>query len=289
MLCDATHSEQKSLHEYCLLHFGIGVPSSTIRRMSKAFWHIGHCSLFQHLSPSLLAEIEGRARVRTFAKGSAIYVPLDNASNVFLLAEGRIRLCSSTPDGKQAILALVEPGEIFGELAVLNSIDYEERAEAALASTVILLPGDELRKLMEVSPSMAIGITKLIGFRRTRIERRLRSLLFRSNRDRLIHLLVELAEQYGRLHVDGVVLTISLSHQELASIIGSTRESVTMLLGELQSEGLVQVSRKKLVIRDLRRLAAMLEMPMPVVLAASRAESQAQAFQIGKMSNAKDF
>ncbi len=256
--------------------------------MAKGFWHIGRCSLFQQLSPSVLAELEGRARVRTFPKGSAIYVPSDSASDVFLLAEGRIRLCSTTPDGKQAVLALVEPGEVFGELAVINPGEHEERAEAALASTVILLPGDEVRRLMEVSPSVTIGITKLIGFRRSRIERRLRSLLFRSNRDRLVHLLVELAEQYGRLHAEGVLLTISLSHQELASIIGVTRESVTMLLGELQLEGLVRVSRKKLVIRDLHRLARIVELPVPAVQVASRAESNAQSFQIGRANSYKD-
>ncbi len=257
--------------------------------MAKAFWHIGRCSLFQQLSPSVLAELEGRARVQMFPKGIAIYVPNDSANNIFLLAEGQIRLCSTTPDGKQVLHAWIEPGEIFGELAVINPGGHEERAEAALASTVIMLPGDEIRRLMEVSPAMSIGITKLIGFRRARIERRLRSLLFRSNRDRLVHLLVELSEQYGRLHSEGVMLTISLSHQELASIIGATRESVTMLLGELQLEGLVRVSRKKLLVRDLRRLASIADLPVPAVQVASRAESVARLFQLGAANNVNDL
>jgi CRP/FNR family transcriptional regulator, cyclic AMP receptor protein len=263
--------------------------ATRIACMAKGFWHIGRCSLFQQLSPSVLAELEGRARVQSYPKGSAVYVPNDSTDNVFLLAEGRIRLCSITPDGKQATHAWIEPGEIFGELAVINPGGQEERAEAALASTVIMLPGDEVRRLMEASPAMSIGITKLIGFRRARIERRLRSLLFRSNRDRLIHLLVELAEQYGRLHSEGVLLTISLSHQELASIIGATRESVTMLLGEMQLEGLVRVSRKRLLVRDLRRLATIVELPVPVIQVASRAESVAKSFQLGTANNSNDL
>lgn len=177
-------------------------------------------------------------------------------------------------------MAFIEPGEIFGELAVLNSSDHEERAEAAVASTVIMLPGDDFRKVMESSPELAIGITKLIGFRRARIERRLRGLLFRSNRERLCQLLVELADQYGRQKAEGVELTIALSHQDLASVIGSTRESVTMLLGELQLERLIKVSRKRVLIRDLKCLSAIVQLPTPVVTDVSRTEANAELFRL---------
>ncbi len=249
--------------------------------MAKALWHVGNCSLFQQLSPAQLTILEQKARLRTFAKGSAIYLPSDQADSVFLLAEGRIRLCSNTPDGKQAIMAFVEPGEVFGELALFHSSNHEERAEAATNATVILLPGDEVRQFMENCPQLAIGVTKLIGFRRARIERRLRSLLFRSNRDRLIQLLVELAEQYGKKHPLGIAISISLSHQELASIIGATRESVTMILGDLQSEGLLQVSRQRLLILDLYRLASMVQLTAPSVGDVSRSESKSMQFRMG--------
>lgn len=95
----------------------------------------------------------------------------------------------------------------------------------------------------------------MIGWRRRRIERRLKGLLFRSNRKRLIHLLLELAEDYGRGVPEGVLITLGLSHQELAAVIGATRETVTVLLGELQLEGFLSVKRRKLVVKALERLA----------------------------------
>ncbi|MEZ6134051.1 MAG: Crp/Fnr family transcriptional regulator [Pirellulaceae bacterium] len=101
-------------------------------------------------------------------------------------------------------------------------------------------------------------MTKLIGLRRKRIERRLKSLLFRNNRDRLTHLLTELAEQYGNATTEGIELGLRLSHQDLASIIGATRETVTTLLGEMQSEGLVKIHRQRLVVLDIPRLGASL-------------------------------
>ena len=250
--------------------------------MAKAFWHVSHCSLFQQLSPDQLAQLEQKARSRTFAKGDAVYLPTDQADSVFLLAEGRIRLCSITQDGKQAIMAFVEPGEVFGELALFHSSNHEERAEAATAATVILLPGEDVRRFMENCPQLAIGVTKLIGFRRARIERRLRGLLFRSNRDRLIQLIVELAEQYGKKHPLGVAIGIALSHQELASIIGATRESVTMILGDLQAEGLLQVMRQRLLVQDIRRLAGIVQLNVPSIGDVSRSESNLEQFRKGR-------
>lgn len=224
--------------------------------MTQMLWHVRNCSLFQRLTEAQLGTLEQRSRIRKFPKGSTIYLPTDLSDSAFLLAEGRVRMCSTTPEGKQSILAFVEPGELFGELAIVDTSEREERAEAVQNSTVVLLPGDHLRQLMEDAPGLAMGVTKLIGLRRKRVERRLRSLLFRSNRERLSQLLVDLAEQYGNATTDGIELAIKLSHQDLASIIGATRETVTTVLGELQSEGLVRIQRQKLTLLDLRRLVA---------------------------------
>ncbi len=248
--------------------------------MAQRLWYVRNCSLFQRLSAEYLSRLEQRARIREFPRNSTVYLPSDIADGAFLLAQGRIRICSTTPDGKQAILAFVEPGELFGELALIEVGEREERAEAATDCTVVLLPGDELRRLMENFSDISLGVTKLIGLRRKRVERRLRSLLFRSNHDRLAHLLLELVEQYGRPSPEGVLLEIKLSHQELSSIIGATRETITALLGEMQLDGLLKISRQKIVVRDLRRLAADRGIPVPILSAATSAAAMSQQFQL---------
>jgi len=233
--------------------------------MPQQLWYVRECSLFQRLSAQQLNRLEQHARMREFPRHSTIFLPTDVADGVFLLGQGRVRICSNTADGKQAILAFIDPGEVFGELSLIQGGEREERAEAAIDSMVFLLPGDELRQMLEESAALSLGVTKLIGLRRKRIERRLRNLLFRSNRDRLGHLLLELTEQYGKTTADGVLLEIKLSHQELASIIGVTRETVTTLLGEMQQEGLLQISRQKVVIRNLQRLSAGLDATVPTL------------------------
>ena len=97
-------------------------------------------------------------------------------------------------------------------------------------------------------------ITKLIELRLRRLERRLNSLLFRSNRERLGTLLIDLVEQYGKPADDGILIDIKLSHQDLAGLIGATRESVTHLLGAMQLEGIIRFGRQRIVVRDPDRL-----------------------------------
>jgi CRP/FNR family transcriptional regulator, cyclic AMP receptor protein len=231
--------------------------------MAEKLWYLKRCNFFERLTPSELEFLESRSRVRTLPPRAPVYLPADQADSVLLLAEGRVKLCHLTPDGKQSILAFIDPGELFGELSLIADGTRDEYAETVEASTIVLIPGEAMQKLLEQRPDVTLGITKLIGLRRRRIERRLKNLLFRSNRERLTHLLLELVEQYGRQTADGVRLALPLSHQELANIIGSTRETVTVLLGELQSERLLTVGRRKITIRDVERLARSVQTTAP--------------------------
>ncbi|MEM6798717.1 MAG: Crp/Fnr family transcriptional regulator [Planctomycetota bacterium] len=233
--------------------------------MTEKLWYLKQCRLLQQLTPEELGPLESQARSRQFPRGAPIYLPADYADGVMLLTSGRAKLCSFTDEGKQAILAFIEPGEIFGELALFSPGEREEYAEAVEKSTVILLPAEAMRELLERHPQVSLGVTKLFGLRRRRIERRLKYLLFRSNRERLVSLLLELAEQYGQASENGVDLRIKLSHQDLASIIGSTRETVTVLLGELQAEGKIKTGRRRIAITDLEVLAKSIQAPTPSI------------------------
>lgn len=224
--------------------------------MSEKYWHIKNCDLFRQLSEEQVRRVEMRSRAREFPRASPVYLPAQHSDSVLLLVRGRIKICHITPEGKQSILAFIDPGEIFGELAIFEPGQRDESAETVEKSLVVLIPSGEIHQLMSESPDLSIGITKLIGLRRRRIERRLKNMLFHSNRDRLIHLLLELAESYGEATPAGVELQIKLTHQELANVIGSTRETVTVLLGELQNEKFIKLTRRIITIVDLDRMAA---------------------------------
>lgn len=224
--------------------------------MTERIWFLKRCNLFESLSLEDIGELEACCRVRTFPRKSLVYAPDDRAEGVLLLLRGRVCIHTITDEGKRAVLAFIEPGEVFGELAVLEAGTREEFAEACEESTLVFIPAEAFRRLMARSPEVSLAITKLIGLRRRRLERRLGSLLFRSHRARLVHALLDLAEEYGAKEARGeIALRIRLSHQDLANLIGSTRESVTIALGELQAEGYLRVGRRRITVRDLQGLA----------------------------------
>ncbi|MDA7979907.1 MAG: Crp/Fnr family transcriptional regulator [Pirellulales bacterium] len=219
--------------------------------------------------------------MRKFNRKAPIYLPRDEADGVLLLASGRVKICHVSPEGKQSILAFIEAGELFGELAIFENGQREEYAEAVETATAILIPAAEIRQLMAEDPKLSLGVTKLIGMRRQRVERRLKYLLFHSNRDRLVHLLLELAERYGKPTPDGLDLGIRLSHQDLGAVIGSTRETVSITLGELQAEGYLEIGRRRLVLKDLERLAKSVNVPTPTLNLAKARENVLRKPQIG--------
>jgi CRP-like cAMP-binding protein len=154
-------------------------------------------------------------------------------------------------------MGFIDVGEIFGELSAIDGVAREEFAEAMEATRVVAIPRRDFSRLLERRPELSLKLTRLIGLRRRQIERRLKSMLFQSHRERLLGLLVELGEKYGQTSECGTLLSIRLSHQELASIIGSTRETITLLLGAFQNEGILRVIRRRICIRNLASLQAM--------------------------------
>lgn len=233
--------------------------------MADSFWYIKNCNLFAQLSASDIAQLESQSRMRTLKKGEPVYLPHEQADGVLLVASGRVKICHATPDGKQSILGFVDTGEVFGELSLLGTEKRDEYVETTEKTTLVLLPKQALEEVIRKYPSIVLGVTKLIGSRRQRVEKRLRNLLFRSNRERVIHLLLELCEKYGVISENAIALNIRLSHQEMACIIGSTRETVTVVLGQLQKEGFLKIARRRVVITDLDRLAREVNESAPVV------------------------
>ncbi len=223
--------------------------------MRDSFWYLKNCDLFSRLAPQDIAEIESQSRMRQLKRGEPVYLPDEQADGVLLVAQGRVKICHATPDGKQSILGFIDAGEIFGELALLGGERRDEYVETTEKTTLVLIPKQTMQQIVHRYPELVLGVTKLIGMRRQKIQRRLRNLLFRSNRERVIHLLLELSEKYAEPTPEGYLLNIRLSHQEMACIIGSTRETVTVVLGQLQKEEFLKIARRKILIKDMSRLA----------------------------------
>jgi CRP-like cAMP-binding protein len=223
--------------------------------MKEKIWFLKDCDLFARLSAADKRHLERQAVMRTFPSGTFVYFPTDPGQSVLVVARGRIKIKFISPDGQETILAFVGPGELFGELAIIDMQPRNEYAETVAETTVIAIPREDMLALMERHAELSLHVTRLFGFRRRRLENRLRNILFCSVRQRVVALMMELVETNGQRVGNDWEITLPLSHQDLASLIGATRETVTLTLGQLQQEQMIRVQRRRLTIVDRTRLA----------------------------------
>lgn len=222
--------------------------------MEATLWYLKRCPLFEGLSSDQAERLDRHAVMRKFKKRALVYSPTEPGQSVMVLAKGQIKIKDITPEGKETILTFIEPGEIFGELAILDDEPRQDYAEAVADSEVLVLTRESLLWLMQERGDVTLSITKLMGFRRKHIENRLRNVLFLSSRERMVRILHELVQTHGDRVENYCEIRLSLSHQDLASLIGVTRETVTVVLGQLQGEKLIKIRRRHLSILDCERL-----------------------------------
>jgi CRP-like cAMP-binding protein len=152
--------------------------------------------------------------------------------------------------GPEATLGYVRPGEVFGELEAFSDRPRESFAQAVRPSRAWRIPHEELRRLLAAHPGIAFRVTTQIGSRFKRIESRVESLVFRSLRSRMAFILLELAEDFSREDGDEVLIDLPLSQQDLATLVGATRQSVNACLRELRAARLIKYRKRRFALLD---------------------------------------
>ncbi len=185
-----------------------------------------------------------------FRRRSPIYLAPDR---VYQLQSGRVKMSHVSTEGREVILDFVEPGELFGEMQILDASE-DVTAEALEDSRVLAIPRARLEGLLHDRPGLALRLARLVAVRRQRTELRLRTLAYSTVPQRLGNLLLQLCRQYGAPHHRGTLLRIRLSQGELGNLIGASREIVNCTLSEFRQKSLVDVSRTQLIVRE-RELA----------------------------------
>lgn len=216
---------------------------------------------FQWLSPLPTAALEGllkgSSRLR-YRPAELIFGPADSPRSVYLLESGLVRIYRLASSGAEATLGLVRPGEVFGELVAFGDYTRDSFAEAIQFTTVWRTPRRLFQRAIARQPSLALEVTRQIIGRFKRLEGRVEDLVFRSVRGRLVHVLLELAEEVGETENRGVRLPPDLHQADLATLIGSSRQTVNQCLHELESEGLLQLNNRYIYLNQPARLASLL-------------------------------
>lgn len=222
-------------------------------------WYLKKFNLFEEFTPEEMEALVPITHMGRTPLGTPFYLPQDPSDRVFLLKEGRVKISKVSEDGKQLTLGILEPGEIFGELALVDEGPRGTTAEALEDTFICVIGRRDFERLLEKKPGLALKVTKLIGVRRKAIEAKVEDLVFKDVGSRLAKLLLELAASYGTKVGKGTRIDVKLTHQELAALIGSTRETTTSTLNEFRRLGLIEVEKRRIVVVDdeaLKILAA---------------------------------
>jgi CRP-like cAMP-binding protein len=205
-------------------------------------WHVRRPPWLESLKPDLAQQIRRSALIRTFAPGDRIFGPTREVENVWLVEHGLVRLYRVVPDGREITISLVRPGHIFGEVPVLNELPRVSSAEAMRRSTCWRIPRESFLRVVRSDPEAGFAITKEIAGKIARIETRLEDMVFRSVESRLARTLAQLAEEFGVEAGEWVRLELPITQTELATLVGTTRQSV--------SEGLQGLAKQGHIARD---------------------------------------
>jgi CRP-like cAMP-binding protein len=219
-------------------------------------WFFDNVNLFNLLCPHKFKEYKACHTFDAYKKSDYIYFEEDSASKIYLIEKGKVKLGYYNEDGTEVVKAILTKGELFGEKAILGEEIRNEFAQSVDASTSICPIGVEtMHDLMRDNKTFSLKIYKFLGLRFKKLERRLQLILFKDTRTRFLEFTKELCEEYGYDcdKTGDKVIKHPYTQKDIASLIGTSRSNLNVLMNELKEENMITFNRKEL--RLLQKIA----------------------------------
>ncbi len=218
-------------------------------------WYLERNRLFHGVPREEIEKYAHLFHEHDYGAKEVVFSEGDLGDAIYLLKTGHVRLYRVTEDGKEITLNILGPGDVFGELALFKEAHRQTFAEAVDAVHICAASIEDFTRLMGHKPQLTMMVAKEIARRRQEIETRIPGLAYGSVRLKLMHALRHLAREHGEpLANDEVRIGVHLSHQELAQLVGTSRETCTVELGKLQLGGALRVDDEKYFVVKPERL-----------------------------------
>ncbi len=205
----------------------------------------------------LLEEMGIATADRTYAPGDAVYREGEYGDALYVLVSGVMKLFRPYSGSKEATLRLLRSWDIFGHLAFAGEARQRAYAEAVTECVVTKVPKIFVERAVRQEPRVAFKMMTLLELRLVQYEELVKCLLPRETEVRLANLLPILAQKFGDRRDGVVTIDLRLTHQDLAAMVASTRESVTKVLNEMRGRDLIEVEAGRITLKDWRALAAL--------------------------------
>jgi CRP/FNR family transcriptional regulator len=228
-------------------------PSSTAASFG-ASRHYQRVQIFSGLDPDEMTRIAAYARSLRRARGEFIYMPGDRADHVYILRQGRVKLSVLSESGKEIAIDVIQPGEIFGEFALVDEAPRSNMAQALDDIVVWVFSKQDFTHLIAAQPKLALSYIRLVGDRRRRMEKKLSDITSKAVSARVCELLHELSTTAADAETSATDYLVPLTHHDVASLIGAARQTTTTVLNDLERRGIIELGRGWVRVKCLKDL-----------------------------------
>jgi CRP/FNR family transcriptional regulator len=203
------------------------------------------------LKPETIARLAESSQVIEIRRRRFVYRAADEADALYAIVAGRIKLCRiESETSREAVIDILSQGSLFGESALYSKAGRRENSAVAYEGcTLLKMPAAQFKLALDGEPQLHDYALRLIGMRLEHAERRLADFALNAIPARLDRLLAEFSDRYGVRESNGVLIDIPLPHREIASIVGSTRESVTVRLNAMRREGTIEFVNRRILVK----------------------------------------
>ncbi|HVR69249.1 MAG TPA: Crp/Fnr family transcriptional regulator [Vicinamibacteria bacterium] len=205
--------------------------------------------IFSELTEADFASLAKVANRRRYPKDSVVFFENEQGDFFFMILEGRIKVTILGDDGREVILTLLAAGDFFGEMALL---DNEPRSATAIAvedSELLSLHRHDFQNVLTDNRSITVGLIKVLTARLRRANHQISTLALLDVYGRVARVIVDMAREEGRRLKDGRIAFRRATHQEIANRIGTTRETVTRMLKDLERQGMIHIEGREIVVQ----------------------------------------
>ncbi|HMT53865.1 MAG: Crp/Fnr family transcriptional regulator [Saprospiraceae bacterium] len=203
-------------------------------------------------NPSLETEFEARKKV--IKKGNYIYLPEEVSNKIYFILNGKVKIGTFRDNEKEIVTAILQTGDVFSEMSILGEKIRKDFAISTTDCTLVAFTKSELNVLMKNHSALSILMMRIMNERVIEMEDRLESLIFKDSRTRILEFLISRIEKSGQRIGYEWVLRNFITHQDIASLTSTSRQTVTMILNDLRNNNIIQFDRKRLLVRDLDKL-----------------------------------
>lgn len=224
-------------------------------RMAK----LGMVPFLQHLPEEDLAQVHKKFNATHFTEGEFIYMQHEPAARLRIVVEGSIKLIRETAEGKDVLIDMLKPGEFFGSLSALGDTVYTETAQAQTHACVLAIGLNDFRDILREFPPVALAVLDITAQRLSSSNERIRQLTTFSVEKRLINILLSLSAKFGETSSKGLLIQLPLSRKDLADMAGTSEETASRIMSNLQQQGYIKTGRKWVAILNRKSLELLLE------------------------------